>query len=34
MIGLYIMLGGMALTGVILVILDQISYRRRHRGTK
>jgi len=34
MIGLYIMLGGMLLTGVIIVLLDEISYRRKHRGTK
>lgn len=34
MIGLYIMLGGMALFAVIFTVLDGISYRRKHRGTK
>jgi hypothetical protein len=34
MIGLYILLGGMALTMVIIVVLDGISYRRKHRGAK
>jgi hypothetical protein len=34
MIGLYILLGGMALTMVIIAILDGISYRRKHRSAK
>jgi len=34
MTGLYIMLGGMALTMIVIAVLDGISYRRKHRGTK
>jgi hypothetical protein len=34
MTGLYILLGGMALFAVLIFVLDGISYRRRHRGTK
>lgn len=34
MIGLYILLGGITLFSTIVVILDGIAYRRRHRGTK
>jgi hypothetical protein len=31
-IGLYILLGGITLFSAIVVILDGIAYRRRHRG--
>ncbi len=34
MIGLYIMLGGMALFAVIFTVLDGISYRRKHPRSK
>jgi hypothetical protein len=34
MIGLYIMLGGMALTMIIIAVLDGIDYRRSHRSAK
>ena len=34
MIGLYILLGGMALSAVIFTVLDGISYRRKHRDMK
>jgi hypothetical protein len=33
-IGLYIMLGGMALVAVLVTIIDGIEYRRKHRGAK
>jgi len=34
MIGLYILLGGIVLFATIVVVLDGISYRRKHRGAK
>lgn len=34
MTGLYVLLGGMALTMIIIAVLDEMSRRRKHRGTK
>lgn len=34
MIGIYILLGGIVLFSGIVVLLDGIAYRRKHRGTK
>jgi hypothetical protein len=34
MIGLYIMLGGIALVAVLVTVVDGIEYRRKHRGAK
>jgi len=34
MIGAYIILGGMGLTAIVLVVLDEMSRRRKHRGAK
>jgi hypothetical protein len=33
-IGLYIMLGGMAVVAILITVIDGIEYRRKHRGAK